>query len=52
MKQEKQRQQSIRRRIKSKVENTLLGIAIVGFVYCAFIRRSFSYGKKTKQKAD
>ena len=45
---DKRRQQSIGRTIKNKVENAFLGIMIVGFVYCAFIRRSFSYGKKTK----
>jgi len=46
--EDKRRPQSIGKTIKSKVENAFLGIMIVGFVYCVFIRRSFSYGKKTK----
>ena len=50
MKQEKPRQQSTRRRIKNKIEGALFGLVIVGFIYCSLIRRSFSYGKKNKQK--
>jgi len=45
---ERKRRLSIGRRIINKMENIVLGIGLVSFVYCAVIRRSFGYGKENK----
>lgn len=47
-KNEKRKRLSIRRRIRNKMENVVLGIGLASFIYCAVIRRSFSYGKENK----
>ena len=47
-KKDKKKQQSIGRRVKSKIENMAIGIAIVGVVYASFLRRSFHHDKQSK----
>ena len=46
MKQEKQKQQSIRRRIRNRVETTLFSLGMVAFFYYAFIKFGPSLGFK------
>ena len=50
MKQEKRRQQSIRRRIKNKIESTLFNVGMIAFFYYALIMRGVKHGEKKEEK--